>query len=311
MSDGDVGGHCRFFVAPGSLCRRAHYRRHAMTCSRQITSLALATMLMVANAAAFAQGDSKYPDWSGQWRRPQGVGVQWDPSKPLGLAQQPPLTPEFQGVFESSLGGQKAGGQGGDPSYTCIPPGMPRAMTVVFPMEIVILPNVTYILQEYASMIRRIYTDGRKIPDDEEPAFLGYSVGQWRDADGDGKFDTLEVETRNMKGPRSFDASGIPLHPDNQTAVKERIYLDKNNKDLLRNEVTTTDNALARPWTVMKTYRRDPNAKTIWFEYVCAENNRHVVLGKENYFVSGDGYLMPARKGQAKPDLKYFDLPAR
>jgi hypothetical protein len=280
-----------------------------MACSRWMTSLWLAATLTIASAAAFAHDDSKYPDWSGQWRRPPGVGIQWDPSKPLGPAQQAPLTPEFQKVFEASLADQKAGGQGGDPTYTCIPPGMPRAMTVVFPMEIVILPNVTYILQEYASMIRRIYTDGRAIPDDEEPAFLGYSVGQWRDTDGDGKFDMLEIETRNMKGPRSFDASGLPLHPDNKAVVKERIYLDKDNKNLLRNEITTIDNALAQPWTVMKTYRRDPGAKTIWFEYVCAEGNHHVVLGKENYFVSDDGFLMPARKDQAKPDLKYFDLP--
>jgi hypothetical protein len=282
-----------------------------MICRRLATSLLLAAALTVANVATFAHDDSKYPDWSGQWRRPPGLGVQWDPGKPLGPAQQAPLTPEFQKVFEASLADQKAGGQGGDPTYTCIPPGMPRAMTVVFPMEVVILPNVTYILQEYASMIRRVYTDGRRIPDDEEPAFLGYSVGQWRDTDGDGKFDTLEVETRNMKGPRSFDASGLPLHPDNKTVVKERIFLDRSNKDLLRNEITTIDNALAQPWTVMKTYRRDANAKTIWFEYVCAEGNHHVLLGKENYFVSDDGFLMPARKGQAKPDLKYFDQPAR
>ena len=87
---------------------------------------------------------------------------------------------------------------------------MPATMTVYGEMEIVVLPNVTYILQEYASMIRRIYTDGRTIPDDEEPAFLGYSVGQWRDTDGDGKFDTLEVETRNMKGPRQFDNRARP-----------------------------------------------------------------------------------------------------
>ena len=281
-----------------------------MTCSRRMT-LSLAAALTIANVAAFAHDESKYPDWSGQWRRPPGVGVQWDPSKPPGPAQRAPLTPEFQKVFEASLADQKAGGQGGDPTYTCIPPGMPRAMTVVFPMEIVVLPNVTYILQEYASMIRRIYTDGRTIPDDEEPAFLGYSVGAWRDTDGDGKFDTLEVETRNMKGPRSFDASGLPLHPDNKAVVKERIHLDKDNKDLLRNEITTIDNALAQPWTVMKTYRREAKAKTIWFEYVCAEGNHHVVLGKENYFVSDDGYLMPARKNQAKPDLKYFDQPAR
>ena len=278
-----------------------------MRCSRLITSLALAAALIVANAAASAHDESKYPDWSGQWRRPQGVGIQWDPSKPLGPTQQAPLTPEYQKVFEASLADQKAGGQGGDPTYTCIPPGMPRAMTVVFPMEIVILPRVTYILQEYVPMIRRIYTDGRSIPDDEEPAFLGYSIGKWIDEDNDGKFDVLEIETRNMKGPRSFDASGIPLHADGKTVVKERLYLDKANNNLLRNEVTTIDNALTRPWTVMKTYRRDLNAKTIWFEYVCAEGNHHVVVGKDNYFVSGDGYLMPTRKEQSPPDLKFFN----
>jgi len=44
------------------------------------------------------------------------------PSKPLGPAQQAPLTPEYQKIFEASLADQKAGGQGGDPTYTCIPP---------------------------------------------------------------------------------------------------------------------------------------------------------------------------------------------
>src|SRR5437870_7792972 len=204
-----------------------------MRCARLLTSIVLAAALLIVANAASAHDESKYPDWTGQWRRPPGIGIQWDPSKPLGPTQQAPLTPEYQKIFEASLADQKAGGQGGDPTYTCIPPGMPRAMTVVFPMEIVILPPLTYILQEYVPMIRRIYTDGRSIPDDEEPAFLGYSVAKWLDTDGDGKFDTLEIETRNMKGPRSFDASGIPLHTDNQTVVKERMYLDKTDKNLL------------------------------------------------------------------------------
>ena len=277
-----------------------------MSCARLITPVALAAALVASSLAASAHDESKYPDWSGQWRRPQGVGIQWDPSKPLGPPQQAPLTVEYQKVFEASLADQKAGGQGGDPTYTCIPPGMPRAMTVVFPMEIVILPQLTYILQEYVPMIRRVYTDGRDFPPDEEPAFLGYSIGKWVDEDNDGKFDVLEIETRNMKGPRSFDASGIPVHADNQTVVKERIWLDKTDKNLLRNEITTTDSALTRPWTVMKTYRRDLSAKPIWFEYVCAEGNHHVVVGKNNYFISGDGYLMPTRKDQAPPDLKFF-----
>jgi hypothetical protein len=186
-------------------------------------------------------------------------------------------------------------------------------MNGAVPFEITISPSITHILYERMNyQTRRIYTDGRQWPQNtDEPTSGGYSIGKWVDTDGDGRFDTLEVETRNMKGPRSFDASGLPLHPDNKAVVKERIYLDKDNRDLLRNEITTIDNALAQPWTVMKTYRRDSKAKTIWFEYVCAEGNHHVVLGKENYFVSDDGYLMPARKGQAKPDLKYFDQPAR
>ena len=275
--------------------------------NRWIGSLALGAVLIVATATASAHDESKYPDWSGQWRRPEGVGIQWDPSKRLGRDEQAPLTAEYQRIFEAGLADQAAGGQGNDPTYTCIPPGMPRAMTVVFPMEIVIQPQVTYILLEYVPMIRRVYTDGRPIATEEEPSFLGYSVGTWLDTDGDGKFDTLEMETRNFKGPRTFDASGIPLHEDGQTVVRERMYLDKTDKAMLRDEITTIDNALTRPWTVMKTYRRDLSGKPIWLEYSCAEGNHHVVVGKQNYFVSGDGFLMPTRKDQKAPDLKFFN----
>jgi hypothetical protein len=48
---------------------------------------------------------------------------------------------------------------------------------------------------------------------------------------------------------------------------------------------------------------RDP----IWIEAICAEGNEHVRIGKENYMMSADGYLMPAKKGQAPPDLRYFN----
>ena len=133
---------------------------------------------------------------------------------------------------------------------------------------------------------------------------MGYSIGKWVDEDRRGRYDVLEIETRNLKGPRAFDASGIPLHADNRTIVKERIYLDKADPDILHDEVTTIDNALTRPWTVTKNYRREPNP--IWFDNNCPENNNHVVIGKENYFLSADGLLMPAKKGQAAPDLRYF-----
>ncbi len=266
-------------------------------------SIALAVVLSMTSAGVRAFDDSKYPDWSDQWRRPPGVGIQWDPTKRLGLAQQAPLTPEYQAMFEASLKDQAAGGQGNDATYKCIPAGMPRIMTTVFPMEFVITPRTTYILSDYATP-RRIYTDGRDWPKEIEPTFLGYSIGKWLDEDRDGRYDALEIETRGLKGPRSFEASGIPLHDDNQTVVKERIYLDPANRDVLIDEITTIDNALTRPWTVKKTYRREKNP--IWHQNDCSEDNHHVTIGAENYFLSADGYLMPAKKDQTPPDLKYF-----
>jgi len=253
-------------------------------------------------AGAYAFDESKYPDWSGQWRL--GPPTKWDPTKPPGRGQEAPLTPEYQAIFEANLADQAAGGQGTDPTYICIPDGMPRAMNVVFPMEIVILPKTTYVMIEYLGMLRRIYTDGRDWPKDQEPSFMGYSIGKWIDAEGKGAYDLLEVETRNMKGPRAFEPSGIPLHRDNQTIVKERIYLDKDNRDLLHDEITTIDHALTRPWTVHKKYRRERNP--VWMEAVCPESNPHVRIGDENYMLSADGYLMPTKKGQQPPDLRYF-----
>ena len=261
-----------------------------------------ALALCLASARAHAFDEAKYPDWVGQWKL--GPPTKWDPSKPPGRGQQAPLTSEYQAVFEASLADQAAGGQGTDPTYTCILDGMPRAMNVVFPMEIVILPKTTYMMFEYLSMLRRIYTDGRDWPEGQEPSFMGYSIGKWIDEDGTGRYNLLEVETRNMKGPRAFEPSGIPLHSDNQTVVKERIYLDKANPDILHDEITTIDHALTRPWTVMKNYRRVRNP--IWIEAVCAEANPHVRIGKENYMLSADGYLMPAKKDQPPPDLRYF-----
>jgi hypothetical protein len=181
---------------------------------------------------------------------------------------------------------------------------MPRAMNLVLPMEFVVTPNTTYILMEYLTMLRRIYTDGREFPADEDPSWMGYSIGKWIDEDGDGKFDVLEVETRNLKNPRTFDPSGLPVHKDGETVVKERFYLDKANPDTLYDQITTYDHALAHPWTVLKTMRREK--KPIWVESICSEGNVHVMIGGEQYMVGGDGLLMPFRQGQPAPDLSHF-----
>jgi hypothetical protein len=69
--------------------------------------------------------------------------------------------------------------------------------------------------------------------------------------------------------------------------------------------MTTVDNSLTRPWSVVKNYRR--LQRDDWVEDNCTEGNNHVVIGKEDYFLSADGLLMPVKKGQPPPDLKYFN----
>jgi hypothetical protein len=260
-------------------------------------------VLALGTTGAIADEGAKYPDWSGQWARPRGVGIQWDQDKRPGLPQQAPLTPEYQAKLEASLADQRAGGQGLDNRYTCMTNGMPRMMALIEPVEFIILPSITYVLFE-AFMPRRIYTDGRDFPTDQEPSFAGYSIGKWLDTDGDGRFDTLEVETRNFKGPRTVESTGIPLHEDNQTVVRERLFIDKSDPEVMHNIISINDHAFARPWMVDKHYRHIRDVT--WFEDNCNENNHHVVIGKQNYYTSADGYLMPARKDQPPPDLRYF-----
>jgi hypothetical protein len=285
---------------------------------RQLRSFGAAAVMAALLTASGAQAfdDSKYPDLKGQWKRTivgtgtgQFPGAAWDPSKPAGRGQEAPLTPEYQAIFEANVADQAAGGQGTDPTFRCLSPGMPRVMIAYSPMEIVVTPDTTYILIEHIHDNRRIQPDGRDFPADmdADPQFSGYSIGKWIDTDGAGRYDTLVVETRGMKGPRAYEASGIPLHQDNRTVVKERIFLDKADPNLLHDEITTIDHALTRPWVVTKNYRRVAASKPIWWrEDVCAEGNNHVGIGTENYFLSGEGLLMPTKKDQAPPDLRYF-----
>jgi hypothetical protein len=74
----------------------------------------------------------------------------------------------------------------------------------------------------------------------------------------------------------------------------------------MRNEITVYDHALTRPWTVTRGYVKNSNPQPQWAEFICAEGNGHVTVGKENYFLSADGLLMPSHKGQEPPDPKYF-----
>ena len=259
---------------------------------------------------------SKYPDLKGQWERFVVPGLPGQPSfdqtKPWGTGQQAPLTPEYQAILEASIADQEKGGLGNSADHVmCGGAGMPFMMIAFRPLEFVITPGTTYVLIADYDALRRIFTDGRDWPAEIEPTIQGYSIGRWIDEDGDGRMDVLEVETRGFKGNRVYDITGIPLHRDNRSVFKERIFVDKSDPNLLHDEITVIDNALTRPWTVDKRYVRNADVHAQWPEFICNEYNGQVMVGRENYYLSGDGHLMPARKGQSPPDLRYFTQPQK
>lgn len=237
--------------------------------------------------------EPRYPDWSGQWER---IGsLNWPPEG-YEVAGPAPLTPEYKAIYERNLELRKQGILAGDPPATCLPPGMPRVMKMSFPMEIIITPAITYIIADWESQVRRIYTDGRAWPDYILPEFNGYSIGQWQDENGDGKYDMLAVTTRGIKGPRSIDSSGVVLHENDQTEVLEEFR--RIDASTLENRITTIDDAFTDPWTINQRYNHVPT-DYVWVEYVCAEGNRHIKLGDEWYFLNDvEGILEPTREGQ-------------
>jgi len=266
-----------------------------------LMSVAAVALIIAMAAPAAAQGGravntpDAYPDWSGQWER---IGsLNWPPEgyREAGPA---PLTEEYQAIYEENQRLRSQGILAGDPPATCLPPGMPRVMKMSFPMEIVITPRVTYVIADWESQVRRIYTDGRDWPEYILPEFNGYSIGEWHDDDGNGVYDMLSVETRGIKGPRSIDSTGVVLHENNQTVVLEEIR--RIDEDTLEDRITTIDDAFTGPWTIHQQYNHVAD-DIVWVEYVCAEANRHIKLGAEWYFLNDvDGVLEPTREGQPR-----------
>ena len=254
-----------------------------MVYRKAFEALALATVLMAAVGSAQAQ-DKKYPNWKGEWTtivpRMPGQQLRFDPSKPYGLGQEAPLTEEYKKIHEQNLAELARGSQGLFLYHaSCLPGGMPTMMSAGT-HEYIITPETTYI--SVGTDLRRIFTDGRPWPTDLEPTYQGFSIGKWIDEDGDGIYDVLEVDTRGpFKGPRAYDASGLPLHFDNESTFKERIFIDKNNPNLLHDLITVFDRALTRPWTVDKTYRHGTKKYPNWSRITCLEGTGYVTIGKE------------------------------
>src|SRR5579863_1076686 len=113
-------------------------------------------------------------------------GVWWFRGTYTWSAEAPPMTPWGQAKFDAAkpgLSGPKAQPLGNDPMMSCEPMGFPRIMLYqAVPMEFMQVPGRVIVFYDWFHTWRTVWTDGRELPKEPEPRWLGFSVGKW---DGD------------------------------------------------------------------------------------------------------------------------------
>ena len=203
--------------------------------------LMLATMTLLVSAPVLLAQTPARPDLSGIWTR---MGNSQNFSEEV-----PPLQPAAKRIYDENRKGVAlpAGGLDElDPTIYCLPHGTPRAMASNSPFEIVQGPGqVVHILFESNQMQRRIYLDGRKLPENYPTSYMGFSTGKY---DGD----TLVVETAGLSDLTWLDTSGTP-HSD-ALRVTERIR--RTGPNTMEIEFLFNDpKAFTKPWGDKKTYQ--------------------------------------------------------
>lgn len=148
------------------------------------------------------------------------------------------------------------------PATHCLPLAIPLASNLSEVTKIVQSPGLTIVLLELNNNYRQIYTDGRKLPENPSPSWMGYSVGRWEK-------DTFVVETTGFNDKGWIDAIG---HPQSESMHLTERYTrrDVGHMDI---EYTFNDPKLyVRPFTVKISH--ELQADTDILEYVCGENEK-------------------------------------
>jgi hypothetical protein len=157
-----------------------------------------------------------------------------------------------------------------DPSTHCLPRGVVKAHTSPLFRKIVQVPGLVVILSEANTSYRQIFTDGRPLPEINQPSFDGYSVGHWEG-------DTLVVQTVGFKDGQWLDRSGSPM--TDAAKITERFRRVKYGK--LEIELTVDDpKAYTAPWTVKLNHFIKVDIELL--DYICLENEKSLshLVGK-------------------------------
>ena len=178
--------------------------------------------------------------------------------------EQAPLTKEGAALFQQRL----AAGGTDSPTLTCLPPGVPLMMLLAFPVKIVQTQRTIVVMSEADGNFRQIHLDGRPLPTDPQPSWMGYSVGHWEGA-------TFVVETIGQNGRTWLDMRGLP--GSESMKVTERYTRPTVGHMII--EVTVEDPVnYTKPITSKLDWTLLPDDELI--ESICEENNkdpRHMV----------------------------------
>ena len=157
-----------------------------------------------------------------------------------------------------------------DPTGWCVPGGVPRSDLVGYPFKILEAPGMVLVLYEAVHSFRQIFTDGRALPKDPNPIWMGYSVGRW---DGD----TLVVESSGFNDRGWLDNGGHP----NTEALRVTERFRRRDFGTAEIRITIDDpKAYTKPWSMTLPLAFVPDSELL--EYVCTENNKDVqhLVGK-------------------------------
>jgi len=207
-------------------------------------------------------------DLSGVWMQYRDGDVPGTPGM-NGVNEhfRPPLTPWGQEKFNTAqaLQGDKAvAGKEDNSALRCEPSGPPQVLILPNPWEIVQIPGRVLMFFEEQHIWREIWTDGRPLPKDPDPSWLGYSVGRWEG-------DTFVVETIGFNDKEWVDLYGNPRTP--ATRLTERYR--RLNHDTLEQQIIIEDpKVFTKPWvSPPKLHKLEPGWELA--EWFCVLDENH------------------------------------
>ena len=144
----------------------------------------------------------------------------------------------------------------------CLPAGIPLATLLSEVTKIVQAPGITLVMHELDNATRQIYTDGRPLPANPNPSWLGYSTGRWEG-------DTLVVQTAGFNDKAPIDIMGHPRSEAMRITERYRRR-DVGHLDV---EITFDDPMVyTKPFAVKVTHLLQPDTDIL--EYFCNENEK-------------------------------------